>query len=418
VAPHPVIAAARRHRHRRTGDLGEDICLFVLVLREVGVPASVPALLLAIRAVAMVDLTRPDDVQAVLRACLTSGPEQGAAHDAAFPVFWAAEAAGVLPLVTDPEAGGDDDAAGAGGDEGMPGTDLASTGEGAPVGPMRRAVYSGSGRDEAMHPVPFRERRQVEALARRLASALGTSRGVRTRTADQGDLIDLRDSLRHNLRYGEEMMVLRRSRPVPERSRLAVFCDVSSSMQPFTPLFLSFVHALTKSARSVESAIFNVDTAFVADVFRRRSLPEALAWLADRSISLAGGTRTGHCLHAFNESLEARGAFRSGTIALVLSDGWDVGDPELLDTELRRLRSQVSRLIWLDPHAASTDYQPQVMGLQKAWPYIDDYLDFSSLESLRDLVERVESRPEVRTPVRDRRHVLDTAYNPEYNFPQ
>jgi uncharacterized protein with von Willebrand factor type A (vWA) domain len=189
-------------------------------------------------------------------------------------------------------------------------------------------------------------------------------------------------------------------------------------MQPFTPLFLSFVHALTKSARSVESAIFNVDTAFVADVFRRRSLPEALAWLADRSISLAGGTRTGHCLHAFNESLEARGAFRSGTIALVLSDGWDVGDPELLDTELRRLRSQVSRLIWLDPHAASTDYQPQVMGLQKAWPYIDDYLDFSSLESLRDLVERVESRPEVRTPVRDRRHVLDTAYNPEYNFPQ
>jgi len=407
TAPHPVVEAARRHRRRRTGDLADDICLFVVLLREVGVSVSVPALLLATRAMAMVDLERPHDVQAVLRACLTSGPEQVAVHDAAFPVFWAAEAADVLALVEDADTSAEQEAAGDGGDEGRPGVDLTGAGEGATTGPpIRRAVYSGSGRDDAVRPMPFRDRQQVEALARRLASALGTSRAVRTRTADEGDIVDLRDSLRHNLRHGEEMMVLRRSRPVRERSRLAVFCDVSSSMQPFTPLFLSLVHALTKNARSVESAIFNVETAFVGDVFRRRSLTEALAWLADRSISLAGGTRTGHCLHTFNEVLEGRGVFRPGTIALILSDGWDVGDPELLDTELRRLRSHVSRLVWLDPHASSTGYRPQVQGLQTAWPYIDDYLDFSSLDSLRGLVERAESRLTAGTRTPGWRNVL------------
>ena len=128
--------------------------------------------------------------------------------------------------------------------------------------------------------------------------------------------------------------------------------------------------------------MFNVETSFVTDVFRRRSLAGAMAWLEDKSVSLAGGTMIGHCLHSFNATLDARGQLRSGTTAIVLSDGWDVGDPDLLRAEMRWLRSQVGRIVWLDPHAAATAYQPQVAGLQLALPYVDDYLDFSSVDSI------------------------------------
>jgi len=203
-------------------------------------------------------------------------------------------------------------------------------------------------------------------------------------------MIDLRDSLRHNLRFGEEMLVLRRSRRVHERARLVVLCDVSSSMQPYTPLFLSFVHALTKAVHRVESAIFNVETSFVTEVFKRRVLWQALAWLQAQSIALAGGTRIGHCLHAFTSSLERRGALDPATTALILSDGWDVGEGELLEREMQRLRSQVGRVIWLDPHAAATGYRPEVRGLQICGPFLDDYLDFSTLDSLRALVARIQ----------------------------
>jgi uncharacterized protein with von Willebrand factor type A (vWA) domain len=203
--------------------------------------------------------------------------------------------------------------------------------------------------------------------------------------------------MRHNLRFGGEIADLRRSRERRERARLVVLCDLSTSMQPYTPLFLSFVHALTKAVRSVESAIFNVEVATVTDVFRRMPLAAALAWLEQRSVSLAGGTRIGHCLYGFTGALEARGALAPGTTAIVLSDGWDVGDDDLLAREAARLRGQVGRLIWLDPHAAATGYRPQVTGLRTVWPHIDDYLDFSSVESLAGVVARLE-RPHFEQP--------------------
>ncbi|KWW97679.1 hypothetical protein TH66_19330 [Carbonactinospora thermoautotrophica] len=386
-----MVEAARTYRRRRSGDLTEDLSLFALLLRAVGVPVPIAGVLRATRALATVSLDQRVDVHAALRCCMTASTEEGAVFDVVFPVFWSTYPPDVLDLPDDSGAHGDEGSGN--GKFDRVGADVAGSGAGTAERSARRATYSRSRRDDKTVPIVRAYEKQIDDLARRLARALGASRSRRTRVGHTGELISLRDSLRHNLRFGEEMLELRRSRRLHDRARLVVFCDVSSSMQPFTPLFLTFVHSLTKIARSVESAIFNVETSFVTDVFRRKTLPEALAWLEGRSISLAGGTRTGHCLHAFNAELEARGLFRKGTTALILSDGWDVGDSELLDREMHRLRSHVGRLIWLDPHAAATGYRPQVRGLQVAWPYIDDYLDFSSVESLTELVARVEGKP-------------------------
>jgi uncharacterized protein with von Willebrand factor type A (vWA) domain len=388
LAPHPLVAAARDRRRQRTGDLAQDVALFGALLREVGVPAPLSAVLRAVRAADVVPAEHRADLLVALRSCLAASVEEAAVVDVVFPVFFSAQPPDVLGLA-DESGGGDDEASGGGEPDGLDAV-AAGTGARRVEGSARRATWSSTGTGRrASASVPERDRR-IEDLARRCARALGTARSRRRRPDDRGDLVDLRESLRHNLRFGGEIADLRRTRQRRERARLVVLCDLSTSMQPYTPFFLAFVHALSKAARSVECAIFNVEVAMVTDVFRRMPLGPALAWLEHRSVSLAGGTRIGHCLHGFTGALEARGALAPTTTAMVLSDGWDVGDGDLLAREADRLRRQVGRLVWLDPHAAALDHRPQVAGLRTVWPFIDDYLDFSSVESLVGVVAHLE----------------------------
>lgn len=386
-----VLAVARSYRLRRSGDITDDLTLFTALLREVGVPVSVGAGLLAVRAMSSISLDRPVDVRAALCSCLTAGADEAAIFGLAFGVFWSAEVPALAESATqcpsDPSTSDEDTGSGGrlsgprGGGE-----------QGAGERQARRARYSASGSHDRDVVALQNRSREIDALARRLARALARSKSRRHKSADTGELVDVRDSMRRNLRFGEELLELRRSRQPAERARLVALCDVSSSMEPYTPLFLTFLHALMRIAGSVEGAIFNVELCVVTDIFHRRSLSEALRWLADRSIALAGGTKTGHCLFAFNNQIQARGLVGRATTALVLSDGWDVGEPELLEDQMRRLRSQVGRVLWLDPHAAAADYQPQVRGLVLALPFVDAYLDFSDLPSLARLVTRMEAQ--------------------------
>jgi uncharacterized protein with von Willebrand factor type A (vWA) domain len=385
-------AVATRYRQRRSGELTHDVALFTELLRAVGVPVAASAVVTAIGALDLVTLERRDDVEATLRCCLTSGTDDGRRFDGVFSVFWSAEPIDVPWLVENAGGSGESAAVGAAQLGGVPG-EAVGGGEGSERAPVTlQATYSRTGRGEGKVAILLGPQRQLEDLARRLARALGAARSRRTRTGDRGQRVDVRDSLRHNLRFGAELVLLRRTRQLEERPRLAVLCDVSSSMQPYTPLFLAFVHALTRRVRSLEAAVFNVETSFVTDVFRRHPLGPALDWLHQHSVTLAGGTRIGHSLREFTTGLEVRGSLRANTTVLILSDGWDVGEPELLEAEMRRLRSAVRRVVWLDPHAAAARYQPEVGGLLRALPFADDYLDFSDLRSLGELVGRLETR--------------------------
>ncbi len=246
--------------------------------------------------------------------------------------------------------------------------------------------HAGEGGTVAAQP-----RREIDLLCRRLARALGSAPGRRLVTGPRGETVDVRASLRHNLRFGEELLLLQRASRRRDRPRIAVLCDVSSSMMPYASLFLAFVHSLIKLVRQAEAAVFNVELAVVTEVFRGSTLRQALRWMDHQQAVLAGGTRIGHCLHGFSRHLETCSVTGPASIVLVLSDGWDVGDADLLRDGMRRLRGQAGRIIWCDPHAAAAGYQPQVQGLRIALPYVDDYLDFSSARSLSELVSRVEA---------------------------
>jgi uncharacterized protein with von Willebrand factor type A (vWA) domain len=386
-----VVRRATRARKARSGDLPHDVAVFADLLHSLGASVSPSACLQAVRALTFVRLDRRRDFRAALECCLTGSTENSGLFDLVFDTFWSAED-GQIPLPRgESEAAGEGDTVRGAGDLPAQSTEPATPGRPDRDGLAGQATYSRA-RGQA-GGVTFRQRREIDELSRRLARALGTAAGRRLVTAERGHQVDLRETMRHNLRYGDEILVLRRTTPRRDRPRVVVLCDVSSSMRPYTPLFLGFVHSLTKTVRQVESAVFNVELVMVTELFRRTRLNRALAWLSHHEVALSGGTRIGHCLNGFLDDLERRGALRPDTIAVILSDGWDVGEADLLRDGMRRLRGQVGRVVWCDPHAASTDFRPQVQGLRLALPYVDDYLDFSSVSALSGLVARLEKRP-------------------------
>ena len=332
LAQNHLTRRAGQARARRTGELRHDLVVFVGLLRAVGVPVSPASSAQAVRALTFVRLERPRDFRAALECCLTSSATERGLFDAVYESFWTIDAPGTLPHGAAPEPGPAEAVSG-GGQAGAQIVKTVGTGPPEQRGLAGRATYGrqpGQGR-----PVSAQSRQQIDELARRLARALGTAPGRRVVSGSRGETIDLRGSLRHNLRFGEELLLLQRETVRRDRPRIVVLCDVSSSMLPFTPLFLAFTHALTKLVRRVESALFNVELAVVTEVFRRMTLRQALRWLEQQQVALSGGTRIGHCLHRFLDQLEHGAALGNGAIALILSDGWDVGDADLLRDGMR-----------------------------------------------------------------------------------
>ncbi|MBV9793665.1 MAG: VWA domain-containing protein [Actinobacteria bacterium] len=389
MAEHPLVRLAHRARAQRTGDLPHDLATFTGLLRAAGSKVSPAATVQALRAVSVIDLGQPRDFRAALECCLTSSTKDRAWFGTVYDVFWTADLS-VLPA----QAGADRDSAGADGNgDGAAAPPAAADRPGRDATRTRRVAgratwsrHPGQGGTVAAQPRP-----EIDQLCRRLARALGSAPGRRLVTGPRGETVDVRASLRQNLRFGEELLLLQRSSRRRDRPRIGVLCDVSSSMMPYASLLLAFVHALTRLVRHTEAAVFNVELAVVTEVFRDSTLPQALRWMDRQQAVLAGGTRIGHCLHQFTRHLETCAVTGPATIALVLSDGWDVGDPDRLRDGMRRLRGQAGRVIWCDPHAAAAGYQPQVQGLRVALPYVDDYLDFSSVRSLSELVSRIET---------------------------
>ena len=384
---HHLLRRADQARGHRTGDLRHDLVVFARLLRDVGLRVPPAASAQAIRALTFVQLDQPRDFRSAIECCLTSSAEDRTLFDAVYESFWSGDDS--LAGGTEEEAGSGETVSG-GGQLLTQNAQLAHRGRVDERGLAGRATYSrqrGRGGQVAAQP-----RREIDELSRRVARALGTAPGRRLVSSRRGETADLRASLRLNLRFGEELVLLQLTTRRRDRARIAVLCDVSSSMLASTPLFLAFVHSLTKHVRRIESAVFNVELAVVTEVFRRTTMQQALRWLEQQQVALSGGTRIGHCIHRFLDHLELRSVQGSDTIALILSDGWDVGEADLLNDGMRRLRRQVGRIVWCDPNAAAAGYQPQVQGLRLALAYVDDYLDFSTVASLSQLVTRLEAR--------------------------
>ena len=191
---------------------------------------------------------------------------------------------------------------------------------------------------------------------------------------------------RQNLATGELTEWVWR-RQIREPRQLVVLCDISGSMERHSRLLLRFVQALARTNEvRTESFVFGTRLTRVTRIMKDRDRDRALARVADTVTDWAGGTRIGESFRDFNHRW-ARRTLRTSGIVIVVSDGWDRGDPALVAAETARLRRNCHRLVWLNPLASSPGYQPLAAGMKAAFPFIDDFLPAGTLASLERLGE-------------------------------
>jgi uncharacterized protein with von Willebrand factor type A (vWA) domain len=238
-------------------------------------------------------------------------------------------------------------------------------------------------------------RRILDQMSWRLA----TRKTRRLVKANLGDVIDQRSTLRRSLRYGGVPIDLRHRRKKERMRPLVLICDISGSMDRYSRLLLRFVHAIEQGLDSVEVFVFGTRLTRITRSLRKRDVDDAIAEVVKAVDDWSGGTRIGEAIKTFNYDWSRR-VLRSGATVVMISDGWDRGDPKLLAAEMARLQRSCRRLIWLNPLLGAPGYQPLTQGIRAALPYVDDFLpvhNLKSLEALAQLLSDMADNPPVRS---------------------
>jgi len=231
------------------------------------------------------------------------------------------------------------------------------------------------------------ELREAERLIDLLEPRLERRRTRRYELHSHGRRLAPRAMFRRNLGTGGQLLEWVWRRPVHEPRSLVVICDISGSMERHSRLLLRFVQALSAStAVKTEAFVFGTRLTRVTRLLHDRDRDRALARVADVVNDWAGGTRIGESFREFNQRW-ARRTLRTSGVVIVISDGWDRGDPALVASETARLRRNCHRLIWLNPLAGTPGYQPLAGGMRAAFPYIDDFLAAGTVANLERLGE-------------------------------
>src|SRR5918998_3013521 len=225
---------------------------------------------------------------------------------------------------------------------------------------------------------------QAKRFMERIAWEIAQRRSRRLVRSPKGRYLDLRRSLRANMKYGGEAIELMRRRQKMKPRQFVMICDISGSMDRYSRLLLQFMHTVEQGLDRVEVFVFGTRLTRVTRQLRMRHIDAALERISKDVQDWAGGTRIGESLQTFNTRW-ARRVLGRGAIVLIISDGWDRGDVDLLRREIARLQRSSFRLIWLNPPLGSPTYQPLTRGIQAALPYVDDLLPVHNLESLESL---------------------------------
>lgn len=227
-------------------------------------------------------------------------------------------------------------------------------------------------------------------LIARLARRHPTRLSRRTRPSRRrGHTPDLRATVHQSLRTAGEPIRRHWRTPTRRPRQLVLVCDVSGSMAPYARMLLQYMHASVAARRRVEAFAFGTRLTRITNELAGRDHDRALDRAAAAVTDFSGGTRIGAALAELNRVHGRR--LGRGSVVVILSDGWDRGDPEQLRDEMARLRRASHQLVWLNPLAAHPDYEPLTRGMQAAVPHTDQLLAGNSLASLEELAEILEA---------------------------
>ena len=358
--------------------LDRHLVRFVDELRRAGLDVPPGCTLEVGRAVAEVGATTRSGVYWSGRATLVRRPEDVERFDAVFEHHWTgAPTGGRVPVEHSPVTlvlDTADDSPGPTDEEGDRGDDHLSV-------RWSRAEVLGS-RDFA--ECTDGELAELHDLMSRLRLFGATRRCRRLRPTSRRGRPDLRRTVREALRTGGEPMRRVFAEPGERRRRLVLLLDVSGSMEPYARALVRFLHAAMVGRRDVEAFALGTRLTRLTRELSTRDPDAALARAAEAVTDWSGGTRLGDGLRSFNDRWGVPGMAR-GAIVVVLSDGWDRGQPEVLGEQMARLQRVAHRVVWVNPLKASPGYAPLAGGMAAALPHVDRFVEGHSLDSLREL---------------------------------
>jgi uncharacterized protein len=267
---------------------------------------------------------------------------------------------------------------------------------------------SGSGEDPDLRDAPFgvtasdeevlREKRfdalapgelgQIYRLMSRLEIATPTRRTRRAEHGRHGERIDLRRTLRGSMRTAGDPIRLARRRRRVTRRRIVMLCDISGSMEPYARAYLQFLTCAAGSGPNAEAFVFATRLTRLTRALRSRSPERALQRAAAAAPDWSSGTRIGDALKEFNDRHGRRGMAR-GALVVILSDGWERGEPALVAREMERLSRLAHRIVWVNPRAAASGFTPRAGGMAAALPHCDALVSGHSLAALDEVIEAI-----------------------------
>jgi uncharacterized protein with von Willebrand factor type A (vWA) domain len=349
-------------------DLAHNVIDFVRLLRANGLPASPAEVHDVVRGLCFIDLGDRHEFYLTLRSILLWNPDQQPLFDELFERFW----------------GGWAD------EETMIREDRAPTMQSAQSERVESqssdATYSAM---EALIQKDFSDFKPEElgAVARAcvaIARRVATRKSRRYRITTKGSRIDPRRTIRRNVKYGGTILELSKLERKIRKPRIVVICDVSRSMEQYSIFLLQFMHSMQNVIGRIESFVFSTALHRVSSYFKHSDIQTALDDIAREIPDWSGGTRIGESLKTFNDQF-ARRLVDQRTVVIILSDGLDTGQTELLDEEMAKLHLRCARLIWLNPLLGKDHYQPVARGMAAALPHVDVFAAAHNLASLQKL---------------------------------
>jgi uncharacterized protein with von Willebrand factor type A (vWA) domain len=226
------------------------------------------------------------------------------------------------------------------------------------------------------------------ALMTKLSLATPRRRTRRYERGRHGGRIDLRRTMRSSLRTGGEPLRLARRQRRVERRRIVLLCDISGSMEPYARAYLQFLTCAAGSGPRAEAFAFATRLTRLTRALRSRHPERAIAQAAQTAPDWSSGTRIGEALKTFNDRHGRRGMAR-GAVVVILSDGWERGDPTLVGREMERLARLAYRIVWVNPRAAATGFVPRAGGMAAALPHCDALVSGHSLAALNEVAEAI-----------------------------
>lgn len=379
-----------------SGQLLHNLVLFNRLLRELGLDVNPGRVIDLVQALSLVEIGRKPDFYYTLQSLLVHNKEDLPLFDQAFELFWRRPVHELsladlfrreLPRPQEP---------------------IIKPPDLQPEAPQEKANQEEEDGGELLEVIEVTQTYSTQEILRqkdfadlsadelaavqRMMAAMmwqmGERRTRRTQTG-YGQNLDLRRLLRRNLRYGGELLEWPTREPKYKPRPLVILADISGSMERYTRLLLHFIYSLAAGLeQTVEAFVFSTRLTRITRPLRDKEIDRALHNVSALVHDWSGGTRIGEAIKSFNYDWGRRVLGR-GAVVLIISDGWDRGDPAVLKKEMDRLHRSCHRLIWLNPLLGSAQYEPLTRGIVAALPHIDDFLPVHNLSSLEDLAQHL-----------------------------